>query len=300
VAPPARTGAPARLSTDSALALTPPAPRSYEGTFGDFLEMAIQFGYVTLFVAAFPLAPFLAFVNNVLEVRVDSFKVCHLSRRTHNMGAQDIGSWQGAFYFLATASVLSNAAVIFFTSRTLIPIPAGLTISPEAFLVWMWVLSSAGVLGVKYLVDVLTPDVPVEVSLQLQRQDYLVRKCLALEPDSEPESDAERRANAKAAADALYVIMDHDGYCTAVLEAVASAVLADNNWDAEQAFRVADKNGNGGISKKEFAQLLRGVGGVASKVTMQELEMLSDSMDLDGDGRVDYNEFLQFLKRAKV
>ena len=29
----------------------------------------IQFGYVTLFVAAFPLAPFFAFWNNILEIR---------------------------------------------------------------------------------------------------------------------------------------------------------------------------------------------------------------------------------------
>ena len=38
--------------------------------------MSIQFGYVTLFVASFPLAPLFAFANNLIEIRVDAYKLC--------------------------------------------------------------------------------------------------------------------------------------------------------------------------------------------------------------------------------
>ena len=44
------------------------------GLFNEYLEMVIQFGFVTLFVAAFPLAPFFALLNNVIEIRLDANK----------------------------------------------------------------------------------------------------------------------------------------------------------------------------------------------------------------------------------
>lgn len=53
----------------------------YEGTFDDYLEMFIQFGYVTLFSSAYPLAGLCALLNNLIEVRSDAFKLCFIHQR---------------------------------------------------------------------------------------------------------------------------------------------------------------------------------------------------------------------------
>jgi hypothetical protein len=61
-------------------------------SFDDYAEIVIQYGFVTLFVAAFPLTPLLAFLNNIIEVHVDSIKLME-SRRPTPRGIDSIGSW---------------------------------------------------------------------------------------------------------------------------------------------------------------------------------------------------------------
>ena len=43
--------------------------------FYEYLELVLQFGFVTLFVAAFPLAPLFALINNFFEIRFDAKKI---------------------------------------------------------------------------------------------------------------------------------------------------------------------------------------------------------------------------------
>uniref|UniRef100_G3Q4R9 Anoctamin n=1 Tax=Gasterosteus aculeatus aculeatus TaxID=481459 RepID=G3Q4R9_GASAC len=86
------------------------------GLFYEYLEMVIQFGFVTLFVASFPLAPILALVNNVFEIRVDAWKITTQFRRIVPEKAQDIGAWQPILQGIAILAVATNAMIIAFTS----------------------------------------------------------------------------------------------------------------------------------------------------------------------------------------
>ncbi|RLV94405.1 hypothetical protein DV515_00013171 [Chloebia gouldiae] len=67
------------------------------GLFYEYLEMVIQFGFITLFVASFPLAPLLALMNNILEIRVDSWKLTTQYRRPVAAKAHSIGAFIVAF-----------------------------------------------------------------------------------------------------------------------------------------------------------------------------------------------------------
>ncbi|PWA19397.1 hypothetical protein CCH79_00018414 [Gambusia affinis] len=86
------------------------------GLFYEYLEMVIQFGFVTLFVASFPLAPFLALVNNIIEIRVDAWKMTTQFQRILPEKARDIGAWQPILQSIAILAVATNAMLIAFTS----------------------------------------------------------------------------------------------------------------------------------------------------------------------------------------
>eukprot|EP00052_Salpingoeca_macrocollata_P019290 m.159840 g.159840 ORF g.159840 m.159840 type:complete len:944 (+) comp20920_c0_seq5:129-2960(+) len=86
------------------------------GLFYEYLEMVLQFGFVLLFVAAFPLAPLFAFLNNILEIRVDAMKSVKGRRRTVAFPAANIGLWLHTLELINLLAAITNGAVIGFTS----------------------------------------------------------------------------------------------------------------------------------------------------------------------------------------
>uniref|UniRef100_A0A3B4CSL4 Anoctamin n=1 Tax=Pygocentrus nattereri TaxID=42514 RepID=A0A3B4CSL4_PYGNA len=87
-----------------------------EGLFDEYLEIVLQFGFITIFVAAFPLAPLFALLNNWAEVRLDAHKFVCEYRRPVAERAQNIGVWFIILEALSHVSVLVNAFLIAFTS----------------------------------------------------------------------------------------------------------------------------------------------------------------------------------------
>ena len=53
--------------------------------------LVVQFSFTTIFVAAFPLAPLLALINNIFEIRLDAIKMVRLERRLVPRKTNDIG-----------------------------------------------------------------------------------------------------------------------------------------------------------------------------------------------------------------
>jgi len=87
-----------------------------EGLFQEYLEMVLQFGFITIFVAAFPLAPLFALLNNWVEIRLDAQKFVCETRRAVAERAENIGIWFKILEMLAQLAVISNAFLIAFTS----------------------------------------------------------------------------------------------------------------------------------------------------------------------------------------
>ncbi|XP_075425668.1 anoctamin-7 isoform X2 [Ascaphus truei] len=86
------------------------------GLFDEYLEMVIQFGFITIFVAACPLAPFFALLNNWIEVRLDAQKFVCEYRRPVAERARGIGIWMSILEVITCIAVVSNAFLVAFTS----------------------------------------------------------------------------------------------------------------------------------------------------------------------------------------
>ncbi|XP_076118970.1 anoctamin-9 [Alosa pseudoharengus] len=80
--------------------------------FNEFLEMVIQFSFTTIFVAAFPLAPLLALLNNIIEIRLDAIKMVSLERRLVPQKTNNIGVWTTVLEAVGVLAVIANGLVI--------------------------------------------------------------------------------------------------------------------------------------------------------------------------------------------
>jgi len=149
----------------------------YDGTMGDFNELSIQFGYMALFLSALPFAPILATITNFIEIRADGIKLLKYSRRVIDRGSEDIGAWFDIFKIISDISVFTNAGLIFYTVSIF---------DDQSTIRKMWYgFLFVVVLFVfrHYMGMASTGDYADDVSIQLKRQEYIVKKIIKREHD---------------------------------------------------------------------------------------------------------------------
>uniref|UniRef100_A0A0K0G4Y5 Anoctamin n=1 Tax=Strongyloides venezuelensis TaxID=75913 RepID=A0A0K0G4Y5_STRVS len=141
---------------------------AYERPLDDYLEMFIQFGYVLLFSPAFSLAAFCALINNFFEIRVDAFKLCNTVQRPFGRNVKNIGAWQKLMEYLGIAGVIINCALIGQSClmQRLFP---DLSASNQILLV---VIMEHIFLGARALMDLLIPDTPNWVRLEISKMEH--------------------------------------------------------------------------------------------------------------------------------
>jgi len=166
----------------------------------DYTEMVLQFGYVTLFVAVFPLAPLLALVNNYLEIRIDAYRLCAVHRRPMPQSAEGVALWGDILHAMAFFSVAVSGSIVCFQSTNFT------SKMGDAGRVWAFVLFEHLIMGIKAVVDLVIDDVPTHIQMQKERQDFLVRKVINLEPDDDETGLGKQKKDSKDAK--LLLILD--------------------------------------------------------------------------------------------
>lgn len=78
-------------------------------------------------------------------------------------------------------------------------------------------------------------------------------------------------------------------FCALMSKKMTETTPEDEMMDA---FKVFDKDGNGFVSPAELKQVMRDLG---EKLSDEEVDEMITEADENGDGQVDYNEFVKMM-----
>jgi len=170
----------------------------YESTFEDWDELMLQYGYVLLFLVAFPLGPLMALANNFIEIRLDAGKLSRFCRRPVPHGASSIGTWYDIWQAISFLSVITNLLLcIFFTG---IIDQAAELYSPDSFhklvvKLWIFIIIEHLVFIVKFALAYLVEDEPLIMRQHLARQEYLVDVLINGQEEEEEQEHQMKKLN---------------------------------------------------------------------------------------------------------
>ncbi|XP_026991433.1 anoctamin-10 [Tachysurus fulvidraco] len=166
----------------------PPFP----GLFLEYIELLVQFGYLSLFSCVYPLTAVLLLINNITEIRGDAYKICRLFRKPFSPPESGIGVWQTAFEVLSFLSVISNCWLLFLAPRIkAFTQDAGL--SPSLVLVFFIMVEHILII-VKMILAFIIPDEPDWVRIKKEKIEYCSmlalkeQKVRQSQPDALPRS----------------------------------------------------------------------------------------------------------------
>ena len=286
-----------------------------DGMFDDFAQMVTQFGYLALFAPACSLAPLLAFINNVTEIRTDAMKICRLSQRPIWAMKDSIGAWKEVLSTLAFVAVLVNSTMVFFvgsqmacprdgddmaiyfanTSRT----GAVPTFAERRGFCFFWGNPSSSAAGCPLKSEITDPGDPMEtdgisyrltvsrlwiLTVAMEHLVLLVRFALSSVAPTDPlwVETAKETLEWNITHQKEHNVDGHarKGKVTRVVEAL--------EVEAEAMFEKCDTDYDGFLDEKEVKKCCAALN---MEVQKQDIKRVMAAMDTDGDGKVTLQEF---------
>ncbi|KAL8594587.1 hypothetical protein ACOMHN_002142 [Nucella lapillus] len=136
-------------------------------TLDEYMEKVIQYGFLMLFGISLPLAPLLALLTNLFDLRVDARRLLWWYRRPVAKIAQDIGMWFNILLFVNFVGVISSGFILGFTSTW------GDKYSTTGKLIIVLAFEHI-VFALKYIIAYVIPDTPAPVRLAIRRERYQI------------------------------------------------------------------------------------------------------------------------------
>lgn len=147
----------------------------YNSTYEDYLEMYIQFGYVVLFASISPFSAVAAFINNIIEMRIDAYKLCCVFRRPFAKRAKNTGAWLLAFEAMIVMSIITNCGLLYLQPE-IRDSPR-----PKELIVLEFVIVEHILLAIAWALNKGIPDRPWWVRVALAKADFESRQAVKRE-----------------------------------------------------------------------------------------------------------------------
>ncbi|KAK7249407.1 intracellular chloride channel [Aureococcus anophagefferens] len=129
--------------------------------------VVVEFGYVTLFVAAFPLAPLLSYVNGCVSLRSNAHVLMYRSRRAMPRASEGIGNFNTIFDLMTRISVVTNAALLVYVSSI-----TYLDALTPVVRLWIFIIFQYVLFSIQTAIDILVPDEIDDVRVQRDRGTF--------------------------------------------------------------------------------------------------------------------------------
>uniref|UniRef100_A0A7I4YAB4 Anoctamin n=1 Tax=Haemonchus contortus TaxID=6289 RepID=A0A7I4YAB4_HAECO len=149
-------------------------PNAGDFTHSEFNEKVILFGSTMMFAALFPLAPLLALVIGIIDLRIDAVRLLWLNRRPIPVMANGIGIWLPILYFLQYAAVMTNAFIIAFTSDFCSNFFSDVMYCDVKNRFLIVIVFQNMVFILKYVFQSIIPAVPASIRVAQRRKRYVV------------------------------------------------------------------------------------------------------------------------------
>ncbi|XP_070687077.1 anoctamin-10 isoform X2 [Pempheris klunzingeri] len=149
---------------------------AFPGLFAEYIELLVQFGYLSLFSCVYPLTAVLLLINNLTEIRSDAYKICKLFRKPFFPPVANMGVWQIAFEVLSFVSVVSNCWLLLLSPRLQELFQEGGMSGTNTLL--LAVLVEHALISAKVVLAVLIPDEPDWIRKKREHIEYASMQAL--------------------------------------------------------------------------------------------------------------------------
>ncbi|KAI8985984.1 calcium-activated chloride channel-domain-containing protein [Pilobolus umbonatus] len=140
--------------------------------YADYVEMVIQFGYVSMFSTVWPVTSVCCMLNNWVELRGDAIKISKYTRRPIPQRAESIGPWLGNMETLIwLSSITMGSFAYLFHPTTDIHSPY-----TPVFTLLAILLSEHLYVAIHFVIRQAMSQIPSWSDLQIRKEEYSLRK----------------------------------------------------------------------------------------------------------------------------